>query len=456
MPAGIGASYRSLGDLGEDVYKSTTIVDQTQTTGQSVLESVKKAFSFASPKVELRKKDPLIEDRRESVSIVSSTMPSDSMDDIELKNIQLQFPALRYLSRDDSSVREERVETDKGSLMVAVQGNRAKPAILTYHDLGLNYISSFQAFFNYIDMRVLLENFCVYHVNAPGQEEGASTLPEDYIYPSMDELAEQLLFVLGHFGLKSVIGFGVGAGANILARFALTHPEKVNALCLINCVSTQSGWIEWAYQKMNVRHLRSQGMTQGVLDYLMWHHFGRGTEERNHDLVQVYKNYFERHVNPTNLALFIDSYVRRTDLNITRELDPIRKKEGLTLGVPVINITGALSPHVDDTVTLNGRLDPTNSSWMKISDCGMVLEEQPGKVSEAFRLFLQGEGYVVKSSRKPVTPTTPEVAPLSPLKMADYRLASLEELNHVCIKKIDRPNATIHITENPISEAVVC
>ncbi|KAK9308564.1 protein NDRG3 isoform X2 [Bombus vosnesenskii] len=459
MPAGIGASYRSLGDLGEDVYKSTTIVDQTQTTGQSVLESVKKAFSFASPKVELRKKDPLIVDRRESVSIVSrernrmptaatpeksallGTMPSDSMDDIELKNIQLQFPPLRCLSRDDSSVREERVETDKGSLLVAVQGNRAKPAILTYHDLGLNYISSFQAFFNYIDMRVLLENFCVYHVNAPGQEEGAPTLPEDYVYPSMDELAEQLLFVLGYFGLKSVIGFGVGAGANILARFALAHPEKVNALCLINCVSTQAGWIEWGYQKLNVRHLRSQGMTQGVLDYLMWHHFGRGTEERNHDLVQVYKNYFERRVNPTNLALLIDSYVRRTDLNITRELDPTRKKEGLTLGVPVMNITGALSPHVDDTVTLNGRLDPMNSSWMKISDCGMVLEEQPGKVSEAFRLFLQGEGYV---------------APLSPLKMADYRLASLEGLNHVCSKKIDWPTATIHITENPISEAVVC
>ncbi|XP_031779572.1 protein NDRG3 isoform X4 [Nasonia vitripennis] len=461
MPAGIGASYRSLGDLGEDVYKSTTIVEQTQTTGQSMLESVKKAFSFAAPKVELviRKKDPLIEDRRESVSIVSrernkmptaataeesallGAMPSDSMDDIELKNIQLQFPALRYLTRDDGSVREERVETDKGSLVVAIQGNRAKPAILTYHDLGLNYISSFQAFFNYIDMRVLLDNFCVYHVNAPGQEEGAPTLAEDYVYPTMDELAEQLLFVAGHFGLRSVIGFGVGAGANILARFALAHPEKVNALCLINCVSTQAGWIEWGYQKLNCRHLRSQGMTQGVLDYLMWHHFGRGTEERNHDLVQVYKNYFERRVNPTNLALFIDSYVRRTDLNINRDLDPTRKRDGTTLLVPVMNITGSLSPHVDDTVTLNGRLDPTNSSWMKISDCGMVLEEQPGKVSEAFRLFLQGEGYV---------------APLSPLKMADYRLASLEGLNHICSKKMDWPTATIHITENPLPEAVVC
>ncbi|XP_044576698.1 misexpression suppressor of KSR 2 isoform X2 [Cotesia typhae] len=442
MPANNGTSYRSLDDLGENVYKSTTIVEQThQTMSQSVLDSVKKAFNFAAPKVELRRKDPLIDDRTESISIVTSTMPSDSMDDIELKNIQLQFPALRYLSKDDGSVREERVETDKGILVVAVQGNRAKPAILTYHDLGLNYISSFQAFFNYIDMRVLLENFCVYHVNAPGQEEGAPTLPFDYVYPTMDELAQQLLFVLGHFGLKSVIGFGVGAGANILARFALAHPSKVNALCLINCISTQAGWIEWGYQKLNVRHLRSQGMTQGVLDYLMWHHFGRGTEERNHDLAQVYTNYFERKVNPTNLALFIDSYVRRTDLNINRELDPTRKKDVPTLKVPIINITGALSPHVDDTVTLNGRLDPTNSTWMKISDCGMVLEEQPGKVSEAFRLFLQGEGYV---------------APLSPLKMADYRLASLEGLNHFCSKKFDWPTATIHITENPISEAVVC
>lgn len=39
---------------------------------------------------------------------------------------------------------------------------------------------------------------------------------------------------------------------------------------------------------MNARNLRSKGMTQGVLDYLMWHHFGRNPEERNLDLVQVY------------------------------------------------------------------------------------------------------------------------------------------------------------------------
>ncbi|KAL1117048.1 hypothetical protein AAG570_004376 [Ranatra chinensis] len=319
-------------------------------------------------------------------------MPSDSMDDIELKNIQMHVPCSRSFSKDDATVEEIRVETDRGSVVVAVQGSRKKPAILTYHDIGLNYIASFQAFFNYSEMRALLENFCVYHVNAPGQEEGAPPLPDDYEYPTMDELAAQLNFVLTHFGLNTFIGLGVGAGGNVLARYALGHPDRVDALVLVNCVSTQAGWIEWGYQKLNARYLKSKGMTQGVLDYLMWHHFGRGTEERNHDLVQVYRSYFERCIQPGNLARFIDSYIRRSDLNMTRTLEP-NKKESLTLAMPVINITGSMSPHVDDTVTLNARLDPTNSSWMKISDCGMVLEEQPGKVSEALRLFLQGLGY---------------------------------------------------------------
>lgn len=65
-------------------------------------------------------------------------MPSDSMDDIELKNIKLQFPHARSMSREDSNAQEEIVETDRGNVVVAVQGNRNKPAILTYHDLGLN------------------------------------------------------------------------------------------------------------------------------------------------------------------------------------------------------------------------------------------------------------------------------------------------------------------------------
>ncbi|RZF40877.1 hypothetical protein LSTR_LSTR003387 [Laodelphax striatellus] len=477
MPAGLGASYRS---LSGDVYKTTTVPENKN----GVMESLKKALNFNST-ASTKRSEPLIEKDQPAAVVIRKmptsvtaeetallgTMPSDSMDDIELKNIQLQYPSTRSISRDDPSIEEVRVETDRGSVLVAIQGNRSKPPILTYHDLGLNYVASFQAFFNYNEMRSLLENFTVYHVNAPGQEEGAAPLPDDYEYPTMDELASQINFVLSYFGLKSVIGLGVGAGGNILARFALAHPDKVEALCLINVVSTQAGWIEWGYQKINARYLKSKGMTQGVLDYLMWHHFGRkayksralpgfkyrlqphyrlfykGTEDRNYDLVQVYRNYFERCIQPGNLAMFIDSYIRRTDLNMTRQPDGLKTKETTTLSMPVMNITGALSPHVDDTVTLNSRLDPTNSSWMKISDCGMVLEEQPNKVSEALRLFLQGLGYAaVRMGRKKLsTSVSTEVL----AKMRSSR--SIES-----VRSSQSAPWPINITENPISEAVVC
>lgn len=65
--------------------------------------------------------------------------------------------------------------------------------------------------------------------------------------------------------------------------------------------------------------------------------------------------------------MLINSYIHRTDLQIARTPSG-SPQAAATLKMPVINITGSLSPHVDDTVTLNGRLDPTNSTWMKVSE----------------------------------------------------------------------------------------
>lgn len=42
-------------------------------------------------------------------------------------------------------------------------------------------------------MEELLPNFCVYHINAPGQEFGAEKLPEGFVYPTMDDLCEQVI-----------------------------------------------------------------------------------------------------------------------------------------------------------------------------------------------------------------------------------------------------------------------
>ena len=50
----------------------------------------------------------------------------------------------------EGSIHEEFVQTAKGRILVARQGNSRKPAIITYHDLGLNYSTNFQVGFRVI------------------------------------------------------------------------------------------------------------------------------------------------------------------------------------------------------------------------------------------------------------------------------------------------------------------
>ena len=66
-------------------------------------------------------------------------MPSDFLDEVELRSIQYQTPSIRSLNwLKNEAVEEMLVETDRGIILVAIQGDRSKPAILTYHDIGLN------------------------------------------------------------------------------------------------------------------------------------------------------------------------------------------------------------------------------------------------------------------------------------------------------------------------------
>jgi len=316
-------------------------------------------------------------------------------DDVELRNVALKSPLNRTLVKDEAYV-EEVVETENGTVTVAIKGDRSKPAILTYHDLGLNYISNFQALFNYPDMAEIVQSFCIFHINAPGQEEGAQILSEDFAYPSMNDLADQVNDIINHFAVVRYIGIGVGMGANVLMRHALKYPERVDSLMVVNGACSAPGWIEWGYQKRNVNHMRNHGITQAVLDYLMWHHFGASPEERAHDLVSVYRHYFNNDVQPKNLAKLTEQYIWRDAIDMERENNMDAKGDTKTLKIPVLNVVGAYSPFVEETVQLNGKLNPANVNWLKIQDSAMVIEEQPGKIAEAFRLFMQGQGYCLK------------------------------------------------------------
>jgi len=318
------------------------------------------------------------------------------MNDIELTSVDVKG-AMTPLTDVEAKLKEENVyvKTRYGNVYVTIQGDRKKTPFVTYHDLGLNSVTQFHGFFNFVDNEPIMDSFCVYNINALGQEEGAAPLPPNYPYPTCDQLADSVLDVVNHFHIKECVCIGIGFGANILARFALLHPDLVRGIVLINLISTKCGWIEWGYQKWSNWYLSSGQFTEFTKNYLLWHHFGYQSMETKHDLIDTYSRIFAK-VNPNNLSLLISSYINRTDLGIERkdyELEPRAHK--FNFKCEVLNVMGDDSPHDEDVIETNSRLDPSKSSFVKFADCGgMVLEEQPAKLAEALRHFLQGLGYV--------------------------------------------------------------
>ncbi|NXA41524.1 NDRG3 protein, partial [Eudromia elegans] len=285
---------------------------------------------------------------------------------------------------------EHDIETAFGVVHVTMRGipKGNRPIILTYHDIGLNHKSCFNAFFNFEDMQEITQHFAVCHVDAPGQQEGAPPFPSGYQYPSMDELAEMLPAVLTHLNLRSIIGIGLGAGAYVLSKFALSHPDLVEGLVLINIDPCAKGWIDWAASKFS-------GWTTNIVDIVLAHHFGHEELQANLDLIQTYRLHIAQDINQDNLQLFLTSYNSRRDLEIERPVLGVNENTAKTLKCPALLVVGDSSPAVEAVVECNSRLDPTKTTLLKMADCGGLPQVvQPGKLTEAFKYFVQGMGYI--------------------------------------------------------------
>ncbi|XP_006835541.1 PREDICTED: protein NDRG2-like isoform X3 [Chrysochloris asiatica] len=267
------------------------------------------------------------------------------------------------------------VETPYGSVNFTVYGTPKpkRPAIFTYHDVGLNYKSCFQSLFQFGDMQEIIQNFVRVHVDAPGMQEGAPVFPLGYQYPSLDQLADMIPCILQYLNFSTIIGVGVGAGAYILSRYALTHPDTVEGLVLINIDPNAKGWMDWAAHKLT-------GFTSSIPEMILGHLFSQEELSGNSELVQKYRNIVTHAPNLENIELYWNSYNNRRDLNFERGGD-------ITLKCPVMLV-----------VECNSKLDPTQTSFLKMADSGGQPQlTQPGKLTEAFKYFLQGMGYMASS-----------------------------------------------------------
>ena len=61
-------------------------------------------------------------------------------------------------------------------------------------------------------------------------------------------------------------------------------------------------------------------MTAFTEDYLVWHHFGKRSTEENKDLVASYRKSLETSFNPFNLGLFVESFSKRTEIQMRRPI----------------------------------------------------------------------------------------------------------------------------------------
>ncbi|XP_076610649.1 protein NDRG1a isoform X1 [Chaetodon auriga] len=317
------------------------------------------------------------------------------MDDIQVVEskpllVDRELPGLREAVQ-QLVIKEHDVETPYGRIHCTMKGvpKADRPVILTFHDIGLNHKTCWSTLFNHEDMSEIMQHFAVCHVDALGQHEGANTFSTGYEYPSMDQLSETLPLVLKHFGLKSIIGMGIGAGAYILTRFALDYPNMVEGLMLININPCAEGWMDWAAHKIS-------GWTHAMPDMIISHLFGKEEIHHNQDLIGTYRHHILNDMNQFNLQLFVKSYESRRDLEIER---PVPGSNVRTLKCPSLLVVGDSSPAVEAVVECNTKLDPTKTTLLKMADCGgMPQVDQPGKLTEAFKYFIQGMGYMPSAS----------------------------------------------------------
>uniref|UniRef100_H3CPP9 NDRG family member 2 n=1 Tax=Tetraodon nigroviridis TaxID=99883 RepID=H3CPP9_TETNG len=286
---------------------------------------------------------------------------------------------------------EHSIETPHGVVHVTLHGTGAtrRPAILTVHDVGQESKSCFSTLFKFEEMQEIVKNFTLIHVDTPGQEEGAAAYPAGYQYPSMETIAEMIPAVLQFFNVRTVIGVGVGAGAYILSKFTLANPDSVEGLVLVNIDIQARGWIDWAAQKLS-------SVTSSLTEQILTHLFSQEELSANTDLVQSHRDRISKASNLVNIELLWKTYNSRRDLNIER--NSAFNSSPVVLRCPVMLVVGDQAPYEDAAVECNSKMDPTTTSFLKMADAGGQPQlTQPAKLTEAFKYFIQGMGYMASS-----------------------------------------------------------
>ncbi|GMH40681.1 hypothetical protein BSKO_08585 [Bryopsis sp. KO-2023] len=270
------------------------------------------------------------------------------------------------------------IHTRYGPVVVTCHGDPSCTPCVTYHDVGLNHSSCFQSLLVCSSNRPLLvENFCFYHIDAPGSEEGAFDVSPDILPMTMAKLSDQVLEVISYLGLREVVGMGVGSGGHVLVKAAATNPGAFAGLILSSPPCLKPGWWEWSMGKVALQRLKWGGMVDSVKDHViarLLKSVGRSEDLANTLRIELSQR------NPQGVHAYLSATLNREDLS-----DDLKK-----VTCRVLLLTGDQSIYRPDGLHMNTVIDRAHSAWVEIESAGcLATEEKPHELLSPIQLFLQ-------------------------------------------------------------------
>ncbi|EFA79865.1 NDR family protein [Heterostelium album PN500] len=258
------------------------------------------------------------------------------------------------------------------------------PFIVTYHDLGTNHVSCFSPFFGQPAMKTVLPFINILHIEAPGHEYNSADIENHY--PSLEQMSQDILYVLDHFKIKTFIGLGSGAGSAVLTKFAINNPKYVIGLILVGSALKSFGWLETVKHWIGFKSIPSFKNPENVKNYLIKHfHLGE-LDTTSPDIMQSIINEMNM-INTVNMCHYVESYLKKDDINLN-DIHGLKCK--------ILVVVGKDDVHVDDVIELFSHFNPSLSTLITIPECGaLVTVEKPYDLIEPFKLYMQGLGFLL-------------------------------------------------------------
>jgi len=300
------------------------------------------------------------------------------------------------------------IETkNSGNIEVYVEGDLdnlrdCSTVFLTVHDVGSSYYS-WAEFTRHKDVMEIRKRSVFLHLSVPGQAPDSETLDGNFSFPTMQDMGLDLVTMLDKLKIQTVVVMGDGAGANIVMQFAISYPNRVWGVVLINCSAAEG----------------PDSVDRGTL--LASPRLLVGINKLHKDKVEARKSKSksnrstENELNIKNVRLFEETYRKRSDL-----LSQLADK----MSFDSLLITGSKSKAARDTQDIYEEVKPGICSIIKIDGVDDVLSEAPGKLVDAIILFCQGLGLMPSARRR-----TSRSWSVSAQEPSCARRKSMEQLN---------------------------